>query len=75
MSFMSNLTCAECRSDYNYERLQNIYTEYEDPLFAQDDLENSDTRRALVEKPVADSWVQSYERVLMCNTGSGPKYL
>ena len=60
MSFVSNLTCAECRSDYNYERLQNIYTEYEDPLFAQYDPKKTDTILAASEQLVADSWVHPY---------------
>ena len=70
MSFMSNLTCAECLSDYDAERLRTVYTECQAPLLAQHHLVNSDTTQALVEKPVADSWVQSYERVLKGNTGS-----
>ena len=70
MSFLSNLTCAECLSDYDAKRLRTAYTECQDRLLAQHHLENSDTTRAVVEKPVADSWMQSYERVLKGNTGS-----
>ena len=76
MTFMSNLTCcAEPKGNCNCERLQNNYSEYKDPPFAQYNIEKTHTLLSTSEQLVTDSGVPLYKRVLNCNSSTRTKYL